>query len=277
MDVNQRQRRRHSAEFKAQVLAACTEPGASVSAVALAFKPNDNLVHQRRRGRGAPGVVHEDSRGVAEAPHQFIELPLYAPKPAALPGPSVTTAEAIRFVFRRGGLGVIATWPVSAAARLRSLAARGVGKIRVDALWLCTKPVDMRYGAERLLRGGAALIPLVDALKRFVLSCAVPHADETPEAAGPGRRQDQRVYVWAYARGAFDAVRGVVYDFCVGRGAQYPIAFLGPEGSERDRWRGTLVRDEYKAYDSCDPRPARDPWAYLKDVLDRLPTHLNIA
>ncbi|SFD62400.1 IS66 C-terminal element [Paracidovorax konjaci] len=43
---------------------------------------------------------------------------------------------------------------------------------------------------------------------------------------------------------------GVVYDFCVGRGAQYPTAFLGGDGDERSRWRGTLVRDEYKAYDS---------------------------
>ena len=33
--------------------------------------------------------------------------------------------------------------------------------------------------------------------------------------------------VWGYARGAFDAVPGVIYDFCVGRGAQFPRAFLG--------------------------------------------------
>lgn len=35
--------------------------------------------------------------------------------------------------------------------RVRSLAARGLEVIRIDALWLCTKPVDMRCGAERLL------------------------------------------------------------------------------------------------------------------------------
>ena len=48
----------------------------------------------------------------------------------------------------------------------------------------------------------------------------------------------------------FDAVPGVVYDFCVWRGAQYPIAFLGADRNAHGRWRGTLVRDEYKAYDS---------------------------
>jgi transposase-like protein len=37
MHVNQEPRRRHSEEFKSQVLAACAEPGASVSAVALSF------------------------------------------------------------------------------------------------------------------------------------------------------------------------------------------------------------------------------------------------
>jgi transposase len=34
---------------------------------------------------------------------------------------------------------------------VRSLATRGAEVIRIDALWLCTKPVDMRCGAERLL------------------------------------------------------------------------------------------------------------------------------
>jgi transposase len=118
MDVNPKQRRRHSAEFKAQVLAACTEPGASVAAVALAFRLNDNLVHQWRRGRGAAGVAREASAGLAEAPHQFIELAVAAsgPGPSPTPTPSVAAAEVIRLEFKRGALGVVVTWPVSAAA-----------------------------------------------------------------------------------------------------------------------------------------------------------------
>ena len=47
MHVNPKQRRRHSAAFKTEVLAACAEPGASVAAVALAFKLNDTLEHHR--------------------------------------------------------------------------------------------------------------------------------------------------------------------------------------------------------------------------------------
>lgn len=100
-------------------------------------------------------------------------------------------------------------------------------------------------------QGGAALLALFDAQKRFVLCSQVLHVDETQVAMlDPGAGKTKRAYIWAYARGAFDAVPGVVYDFCVGRGAQSPMAFLGADGDERSRWRGTLIRDEYKAYDS---------------------------
>jgi len=100
-------------------------------------------------------------------------------------------------------------------------------------------------------RGGAALEPLYEAHKRFVLAARILHADETPVAMlDPGAGKTKRAYVWAYARGAFDAAPGVIYEFCVGRGAQYPIAFLGGADQHERSWRGTLVRDEYKAYDS---------------------------
>lgn len=107
--------------------------------------------------------------------------------------------------------------------------------------------------------GGGALVPVFEAHKRFVLSAAVLHADETPVAMlDPGAGKTKRAYVWSYARGAFDAVPGVVYDFCVGRGARYPIAFLGEQSPGDRSWRGTLVRDEYAAYDAViTAQPAR--------------------
>jgi transposase len=103
---------------------------------------------------------------------------------------------------------------------------------------------------------GAALAPLYDAHKRFVLGCAVLHADETPVAMlDPGAGKTKRAYIWAYARGELDAGRGVIYEFCLGRGSQYPLAFLGasrgPPGSPDDppAWSGTLVCDQYAGYD----------------------------
>jgi len=101
-------------------------------------------------------------------------------------------------------------------------------------------------------QAGAALQPLYDAHKRFVLGCRVLHADETPVALlDPGAGKTRRAYVWAYARSAHDPTPGVVYDFCIGRGAQYPVAFLaGDERMGHGRWAGTLLTDRYTAYDT---------------------------
>ncbi|MDE2299928.1 MAG: IS66 family transposase [Burkholderiales bacterium] len=105
---------------------------------------------------------------------------------------------------------------------------------------------------------GAALAPLYEIHKRFVLSCPVVHADETPVAMlDPGAGKTKRAYIWAYARGELDAQRGVIYEFCLGRGSQYPVAFLGgaqgppssPIDDDRPAWRGTLVCDQYAGYD----------------------------
>lgn len=98
-------------------------------------------------------------------------------------------------------------------------------------------------------QAGAGLEPVFEAHRRFVLSTSHLHVDETPVAMlDPGAGKTRRAYVWGYARGAFDPTPGVVYDFCVGRGALYPLAFLGGD-HERPPWVGTLTRDEYAAYD----------------------------
>jgi transposase len=107
-------------------------------------------------------------------------------------------------------------------------------------------------------RAGAALLPLYEVHKRFVLSGPVLHADETPVSMlDPGAGKTKRAYIWAYARGELDEQRGVIYEFCLGRGSQYPVAFLGaaqgPPGSstqDQPAWQGTLVCDQYAGYDS---------------------------
>ena len=38
--------------------------------------------------------------------------------------------------------------------RRRGVAAQGFAMIRIEALWLCTKPVEMGAGAERLFAHG---------------------------------------------------------------------------------------------------------------------------
>ena len=92
-------------------------------------------------------------------------------------------------------------------------------------------------------QAGAALVPLYAAHREFVLNCAVVHADETPVAMlDPGAGKTKRAYIWAYARSGFDVSPGVVYEFCLGRGAKYPLEFL-------KGWSGTLISDGYGVYD----------------------------
>jgi transposase len=101
--------------------------------------------------------------------------------------------------------------------------------------------------------GGASLEPLYDAHKRFVLSAAVLHGDETPvPLLDPGAGKTRRAYIWAYARGELDPTPGVIYEFCTGRGAHFPLAFLGGQGppEARPAWQGTLVCDQYAGYDA---------------------------
>ena len=97
-------RRRHSAEFKAAVLAACTYPGASVASVALAHGVNANLVHRWRRGAADRGHGRRGKGELAE----FVPMTIAA-------APVVGAPEDIRIELRRGGCAVSIAWPTSAA------------------------------------------------------------------------------------------------------------------------------------------------------------------
>jgi transposase len=99
--------------------------------------------------------------------------------------------------------------------------------------------------------GGAKLEPLYEALRHFILGSRVLHADETPiPLLDPGSGKTKRAYIWAWARSHHDPNPGVIYEFCLGRGAQYPVAFLGGKRGPRPQpaWNGTLLTDQYAAY-----------------------------
>ncbi len=99
--------------------------------------------------------------------------------------------------------------------------------------------------------GGASLEPLYEAHKGFILSAPVLHVDETTvPLLDPGKGKTRTAYIWAYARGELDPHQGVIYEFCTGRGAQYPLAFLGGQGPPyaQPPWQGTLVTDQYAGY-----------------------------
>ena len=80
------------------------------------------------------------------------------------------------------------------------------------------------------------MLPLYAAHREFVLSCTVVHADETPVAMlDPGAGKTKRAYIWAYARGGFDVSPGVVYEFCLGRGATGAIICWGDSSATARR------------------------------------------
>ena len=89
---------------------------------------------------------------------------------------------------------------------------------------------------------GVRLMPLADALREFILTHCVIHADETPVSLlAPGRGKTRRAYVWVYRTTNFVAQRAVLFDFCTSRGGEHPRRVLEGFG-------GTLVTDDYSGY-----------------------------
>jgi transposase len=109
-----RRRRRHSAEFKSQVVAACRKPGVSIAAVALDHRLNANLL---RRWVVAAERVQEAARmvtrsvapaGATSATAAFV--------PMELQRSPVVSSQEIVIELRRGPTMVKVAWPLAAAA-----------------------------------------------------------------------------------------------------------------------------------------------------------------
>jgi transposase len=127
MHSNSVPRRRHSAEFKAEVLAACEQPGASTSAVALAHGLNANLVRKWRMGRGvklagiaspvtAPANTAAPPSGrLLAADAQFVPIEMCKPAQVASPSDAPCSEAVIHVELKRGAASVLVRWPGSAA------------------------------------------------------------------------------------------------------------------------------------------------------------------
>jgi len=139
-------RRRHPAELKSKVLAACQEPGASVAAVAQAHGLNANLVHKWRRSQVASPVASTTCVTPVKADELSLPPAPLCVAPAAAPvaeAGAVTARQAaatrsltdvapafvplqvemprnapadIRLELRRGAATVIVIWPGQEAA-----------------------------------------------------------------------------------------------------------------------------------------------------------------
>ena len=106
--AGRRRRRVHSAEFKAQVVAAYSAPGVSTAAVAMANGVNANLARrwaveaERRDG----GVVTTSANGAVARAFVPLQLPTAQAPPLD-----------IRFELRRGATTINVSWPCAAASQ----------------------------------------------------------------------------------------------------------------------------------------------------------------
>jgi transposase len=101
---NSRKRRRYGADLKAQILAECDVPGASVAKVAMAHGINANIVHSWRKLAREAEVTAVTERFVPVAVAPVVARPV--------------DERAIEVELRRGGITVKLSWPMSAALDL---------------------------------------------------------------------------------------------------------------------------------------------------------------
>ena len=107
-----RRRRRHSAEFKAEVIAACKQPGVSIASVALSHGLNANLLRHwiakhERAAAAPPQVSTLSNTAPTDATSGFVPVTVT---------PERSRNENIRVELRRGSMTVSVIWPMRAAA-----------------------------------------------------------------------------------------------------------------------------------------------------------------
>ena len=111
METKRVARRKHGKEFKAEVVQACRQAGASVAAIALRCGLNSNVVYRWLREDAAP--IHADAHvegAMGQCPDaQFIAVQLPLPSPALAPSTD------IRVEVRRGTSSVTVSWPLQGA------------------------------------------------------------------------------------------------------------------------------------------------------------------
>lgn len=109
--VERRRRRRYSAEFKAEAVSACRQPGVSMAAVAMSRSLNANLLRR--------WVVEAECAGEAPGgnrPSKALPPPVETRSfiPVAIERPAHSDPR-IRVEIRRGSTVVSVEWPPSAA------------------------------------------------------------------------------------------------------------------------------------------------------------------
>ena len=107
-EVQPTRRRRHSATFKAEAVAACMQPGVSIAAVALHYRLNTNLLRR--------WVAAQEELDTAEQARQSMIVPTAEFVPLQLGTTDAAAQQDIVIEVRRGAALITLRWPRSAAA-----------------------------------------------------------------------------------------------------------------------------------------------------------------
>lgn len=107
--VKPTRRRRHSKEFKVQVIRAAMQPNVSIAAVALHYRLNANMVRSWVATQEELDAAEEARKLLAPPQTEFV--PLQIGEPTAIP-----VMPDIHIEVRRGAAMVSIRWPGSAAA-----------------------------------------------------------------------------------------------------------------------------------------------------------------
>lgn len=122
--ANRRTHRTYTREFKAELVAACQVPGASIAAIAGAHGMNANVLHRWLKEHalngchGQLGSGNANPSSVALHQHTAAFIAVQLPAPGSEPA-----SQAIKVEIRKGALTMSITWPSSASLEFASWAA----------------------------------------------------------------------------------------------------------------------------------------------------------
>ena len=115
-----RTHRTYTAEFKAELVAACQSPGASIAAIAGQHGMNANVLHRwlkehQQSGRHQRIVCSSAAQSLVTSPSVAAFIAVKLPATAT---PEPRSKDLIKVELHKGAVSMILTWPASAAADL---------------------------------------------------------------------------------------------------------------------------------------------------------------
>jgi transposase len=110
-----RRRGRYSDEFKSRLIEACSRPGVSTAAVALANGLNANLLRRWVTEAGIEESVDRDSVATSGSEEAFVRID----SPVSTSQSPIV--QSVRIELRRGEVSVVLDWPLSHIAQCATL------------------------------------------------------------------------------------------------------------------------------------------------------------